>query len=169
VRVRHGCRQQILQLSDMLHLAEQIAAGMDYLASRRVVHGDLAARNVLVGAEARVKVSDLGLGRHTYPHDYHAPAAAAGAGAVKTPPLPVRWLPPESIFTAVVTSETDVWSFAVTLWEVCMRPSDQFRSGERGRRRKKQEINASKLYSPVGKCSERAKNGLQRKWYTCMT
>jgi len=95
----------------MLLLGDQIASGMEYLSSRRIVHGDLAARNVLVGAEAHVKISDLGLGRHTYPHEYYAPAG------VKTP-LPVRWLPPESIFTGVATSESDVWSLAVTLWEV---------------------------------------------------
>jgi len=95
----------------MLLLGEQITSGMEYLASQRLVHGDLAARNVLVGAEALVKISDIGLGRHTYPHEYYALAG------VKTP-LPVRWLPPESVFTGVVTSESDVWSLAVTLWEV---------------------------------------------------
>jgi len=113
------CRQQILRQSDMLALSEQIAAGMDYLSSQHVVHGDLAARNVLVGAEARLKISDLGLGRHTYPHEYYAPAAP-GPGVVNAPrPLPVRWLPPESIFSGVITSDSDVWSLAVTLWEVC--------------------------------------------------
>jgi len=95
----------------MLLLSDQIVSGMDYLSSRRIVHGDLAARNVLVGAEAQVKISDLGLGRQTYPHEYYAPVG------VKTP-LPVRWLPPESVLTGVVTSESDVWSLAVTLWEV---------------------------------------------------
>jgi len=98
----------------MLLLGEQIAAGMDYLASQRVVHGDLATRNVLVGAEARVKISDLGLGRHTYPHEYYAPAGVKA-------PLPVRWLPPESIYTGIITSESDVWSLAVAMWEVCAR------------------------------------------------
>jgi len=99
----------------MLLLSDQIAAGMEYLSSQRVVHGDLAARNVLVGAEAHVKISDLGLGRQTYPHEYYAPPGGVG---VRTAPLPVRWLPPESIFTGVVTSESNVWSLAVTLWEV---------------------------------------------------
>jgi len=106
-----SCRQQVLQQSDMLLISDQIASGMDYLSSRYIVHGDVAARNVLVGAEAHVKISDLDLGRHTYPHEYYIPAG------LKTP-LPVRWLPPESIFTGVVTSESDVWSLAVTLWEV---------------------------------------------------
>ena len=107
-------RQQILQQSDMLLVAEQLAAGMEYLSSQWIVHGDVAARNVLVGAAAHVKISDLGLGRHTYPHEYYAPPPRLNTA----PPLPVRWLPPESIATGVVTTDSDVWSLAVTLWEV---------------------------------------------------
>ena len=34
------------------------------------------------------------------------------------PQMPVRWLPPESIRQRIFTHKTDVWSFAVTLWEM---------------------------------------------------
>jgi serine/threonine protein kinase len=46
--------------------AFQIARGMEYLASRRVLHGDLAARNVLLSEDNVVKISDFGLSKSMY-------------------------------------------------------------------------------------------------------
>lgn len=43
--------------------ATQIAAGMDYLESRRFIHRDLAARNVLLSSREMVKIGDFGLMR----------------------------------------------------------------------------------------------------------
>ena len=50
-----------LTQSQMLHIAQQIAAGMVYLASQHFVHRDLATRNCLVGENLLVKIGDFGL------------------------------------------------------------------------------------------------------------
>lgn len=45
---------------------------MDYLASRKVLHGDLAARNILLCDGNVVKICDFGLARSMYKTgDYH--------------------------------------------------------------------------------------------------
>lgn len=60
-----------LPMMRLLNIAQNIAAGMQYLSSHHYVHRDLAARNCLVSDDFVVKISDFGLSRDIYSSDYY--------------------------------------------------------------------------------------------------
>jgi len=95
----------------LLTFAIQIAKGMEFLQSCRIVHRDLATRNVLVESRDRVKVCDFGLSRMFGEKDYYRSHNEMAR-------IPVRWFAPESIKELKFTAESDVWSYGVTIWEM---------------------------------------------------
>uniref|UniRef100_A0A8C9SM39 Tyrosine-protein kinase n=1 Tax=Scleropages formosus TaxID=113540 RepID=A0A8C9SM39_SCLFO len=95
----------------LLHYASQICKGMDYLASKRYIHRDLATRNILVESELRVKIGDFGLTK-VLPQDkeYYT---------VKEPgESPIFWYAPESLTESKFSVASDIWSFGVVLYEL---------------------------------------------------
>ncbi|XP_072043467.1 tyrosine kinase receptor Cad96Ca-like [Amphiura filiformis] len=100
-----------LNPNDILTFAYQIANGMDYLASNDCVHRDLAARNILLGEEMVCKLSDFGLARDLAGETQYEMKSEGGR-------VPIRWMAPESVFYNVYTSQSDVWSFGILLWEL---------------------------------------------------
>ncbi|XP_057578809.1 muscle, skeletal receptor tyrosine-protein kinase isoform X4 [Hippopotamus amphibius kiboko] len=99
-----------LSCAEQLCIARQVAAGMAYLSERKFVHRDLATRNCLVGENMVVKIADFGLSRNIYSADYYK--------ANENDAIPIRWMPPESIFYNRYTTESDVWAYGVVLWEI---------------------------------------------------
>ena len=84
---------------------------MGFLEQNKIVHGDLAARNILLAKERSIaKVSDFGLSSYLYSSVEELSEASSG--------MPVRWMAPEVITRRQITNKSDVWSFGVLMWEI---------------------------------------------------
>ncbi len=98
-----------LKVSSLLKMCVHIASGMQYLASLKFIHRDLATRNCLVGDNDVVKVADFGMSRSLYSSYYYRIRGRAM--------LPIRWMAYEC-FYGKFSEKTDVWAFGVTMWEI---------------------------------------------------
>lgn len=100
-----------LDLATLLLYSFQLSTALSYLESKKFVHRDIAARNVLVSSHHCVKLADFGLSRWVEDQSYYK--ASKGK-------LPIKWMAPESINFRRFTTASDVWMFGVCMWEILM-------------------------------------------------
>ncbi|NXS37655.1 FAK2 kinase, partial [Pomatostomus ruficeps] len=89
--------------------ALQIGKALAYLEGLSCVHRDIAVRNVLVASPECVKLGDFGLSRYIEDEEYYKASVTR---------LPIKWMSPESINFRRFTTASDVWMFAVCVWEI---------------------------------------------------
>uniref|UniRef100_A0A8D3CSA9 Receptor protein-tyrosine kinase n=1 Tax=Scophthalmus maximus TaxID=52904 RepID=A0A8D3CSA9_SCOMX len=137
----------------LLNWCVQIAKGMYYLEENRMVHRNLAARNVLLKSNYTVQISDYGIADLLHPDD-----KKYFYNEVKTP---IKWMALESILFRRYTHQSDVWSYGVTIWEMMsygvepyttMRPQEVPDLLEKGERLSQPQICTIDVYMVMVKC-----------------
>lgn len=88
-----------------------MSTALSYLESKKFVHRDIAARNVLVSSQNCIKLADFGLSRWVEDQSYYHSSKGM---------LPIKWMAPESINFRRFTTASDVWMFGVCTWEILM-------------------------------------------------
>lgn len=130
----------------------QICKAMAYLESINCVHRDIAVRNILVASPECVKLGDFGLSRYIEDEDYYKASVTR---------LPIKWMSPESINFRRFTTASDVWMFAVCMWEILsfgkqpffwLENKDVIGVLEKGDRLPKPELCPPVLYTLMTRC-----------------
>ena len=91
-----------------------VALGMSYLYAMGVEHRDLKTLNVLLDGKGRCKVTDFGLSKSDELNTASTMATQAGGGIKGTP----AYMAPELLESNTFTEKTDVYAFALVIWEV---------------------------------------------------
>ncbi|XP_041673098.1 non-receptor tyrosine-protein kinase TYK2 [Cheilinus undulatus] len=94
-------------------VAKQLATALNYLETKRLVHGNVCAKNILVarrgleeGTSPFVKLSDPGIALSVLSREERLER--------------IPWIAPECVDSgAPIGSASDQWSFGVTLLEIC--------------------------------------------------
>ena len=96
---------------ERVKMALDAARGMHHIHAEGIIHADLATRNLLVDENWRVKVTDFGLSR------VRTATLNEVSQAVGTPAT----MSPELVQGNAISTKTDVYSFAVVLWQMYTR------------------------------------------------
>ncbi|NXC10523.1 STYK1 kinase, partial [Orthonyx spaldingii] len=111
------CRKDVMAMDgvpydlterQVYEVGQQVAAALAYLEEKKLFHGDIAARNVLLHHNFTAKLCGLGLAYESH---------TRGASSV-TRKVPVKWQAPERLLSKPPTIKADIWSFGILLYEM---------------------------------------------------
>ncbi|PRP72821.1 serine/threonine-protein kinase CTR1-like, partial [Planoprotostelium fungivorum] len=88
----------------------EISLGMLHLHKEKIIHRDLAVRNILLTRHLEAKVADFGLSREQEDTEE--------ASQTQSKVGPLKWMAPEAITSREYSIKSDVFSFGVVIWEV---------------------------------------------------
>lgn len=86
-----------------------VANGLHYLHTKRVVHFDLKSANILLSRAGTAKLADIGMAR-VLNKSYLSVISGLGTFA---------WSAPEVLAGKRCTEKVDIYSWGVVLWEIC--------------------------------------------------
>ncbi|XP_070581753.1 uncharacterized protein [Ptychodera flava] len=94
---------------ELMSFADQIACGLEHLASLKIIHRKLGIRNIFVGEEKVCKIGSFSNAVRTDKEEIRDSLEGR---------LPLRWMAPESLEEGLYSLKSDVWTFGVMLWEI---------------------------------------------------
>ena len=101
----------LLPQAEALRLAARLAGALAYSHERHIIHRDFKPGNVLFTAEGKPVLSDFGVAKSTASSEANLTRYASTIGAP-------RYMAPEQERGEEVTDRADVFSFALTLFEM---------------------------------------------------
>ncbi|XP_077982054.1 uncharacterized protein LOC144437061 [Glandiceps talaboti] len=111
-RKREDAPRHSIPFPELMNIISDVAMGMKFLVSEKLIHRKLAAANILVTFNNRAKISDFGLAQDMYEFGDFVMTNEPVRRSLR------RWLAYESLLDGAFSAKSDVWSFGIVLWEI---------------------------------------------------
>ncbi|XP_077026169.1 tyrosine-protein kinase STYK1 isoform X2 [Tamandua tetradactyla] len=111
------CRRDVMTMDGLLydltekqvyHIGKQVLLALEFLQDKHLIHGDVAARNILIQCDLTAKLCGLGLA-----YEVHTRGDISSTNTI-----PLKWLAPERLRLRPAGIRGDVWSFGILLYEM---------------------------------------------------
>ncbi|KAG1728736.1 kinase-like protein [Suillus paluster] len=109
---------ETLSMINRFQLLGDVSAGLQYLHSCSVVHGDLTGSNVLISSDGRAHLSDFGLSVIVVEFVGTSYFTSALSGTVRWTAPELLAIPEEDSATIIPTSQSDIYSFGCIMFQV---------------------------------------------------
>jgi len=109
------CESHHLSLNDRLKLFQKVCSAVQYAHQNLIVHRDIKPGNVLVGTNGEPKLLDFGIAR-LMTAEFSTEEIALNRGEAQ--PMTLRYASPEQIRGEPITTESDIYSLGVLLYEL---------------------------------------------------
>eukprot|EP01118_Nematostelium_gracile_P004154 TRINITY_DN1488_c0_g1_i1.p1 TRINITY_DN1488_c0_g1~~TRINITY_DN1488_c0_g1_i1.p1 ORF type:complete len:449 (-),score=99.10 TRINITY_DN1488_c0_g1_i1:3-1349(-) len=93
-----------LSQAEITYIVAQTVAGLTYLHAKNIIHRDVKSANILLNAEAEIKIADFGI----------SDSVGKASDSIGTP----LWMAPEVINRASYGCQCDIWSLGITIIEM---------------------------------------------------
>ena len=100
--------EKLLPLEQALHILNQCAKALDYAHRRGVTHRDIKCANIMLNSEGEAKIGDFGIAQRAVSDSTQV------MGMFGSP----TYMSPEQARDDELTSQTDIYSFGVVMFEV---------------------------------------------------
>ncbi|KAI8359685.1 kinase-like protein [Mortierella sp. GBAus27b] len=94
------------------HFTRQILLGLEYIHSKKIVHRDIKAANVLVDEQGVCKISDFGISKR---NAQHQGGYDEDVGSLQGS---IFWMAPEMVTSKAYGAKVDIWSFGCLVLEM---------------------------------------------------
>lgn len=102
-------REKTIQTEEALRVAREIAEALEHAHQNNLVHCDIKPHNILVTENGRVKVTDFGIARAATSSTMTYSGTVVGS---------VHYFSPEQAKGAVISTQSDIYSLGVVLYEM---------------------------------------------------